>query len=59
MLDAFIIRRIKNKEAGEDDAERPPLRIEIPLPPARPDLEPQHSNADDRERGIVEIDFSI
>ena len=59
MLDAFIIRRIRNKDDGVENADRIPLRIEIPLPHPAPDTEPRKSNADEQERGIVEIDFSI
>lgn len=57
MLDAYIIRRIRNKEETAVDGERIPLRIEVPIQPPEP--EQRQSPPDERQRGIVEIDFSI
>lgn len=57
MLDAYIIRRIRNKDDAAVDRDRIPLRIEVPLP--SPEPEHRQSPPDEGQRGIVEVDFNI
>lgn len=57
MLDAFIIDRIRKRQQQEQ-GDRVPLRIEVPMPP--PPMDPprsKESELDDDNGGLV--DFSI
>lgn len=59
MLDAYIIRRIRNKDETAVDGDRIPLRIEVPLPPVHPEPDRARAPHDEGERGIIDVDFSI
>ncbi len=63
MLDAFIIERIRRQR--EQQTERTPLRIEVPLPPPH-DGPPRRSSDDQRdtpnilnEENPYNVDFSV
>ena len=60
MFDAFIINRIRRERQREQDR-RIPLHIEAPRPvEPRPDHRRREAEPEsDRNRGIVEIDYSI
>ena len=61
MLDAFIIDKIR-RERESRDTHRVPMQIEVPRPQGRaPDQQEQQDprEDDERERGVVIIDFSI
>ena len=58
MLDAFIIEKIR-KERDQRDS-RVPLRIHVPRPQDDPEWRhEQRQKHDDREGGVVIIDYSI
>lgn len=61
MLDAYIIERIRQERERRHPGLQP-LRIEVPKP--REEDDPRwsgrdHKDANDTERGIVNIDFNI
>ena len=63
MLDAYIIKRIRQERERQDSGLQP-LRIEVPRHPSEMDprwspTEPEASRDDKPERGIAIIDYSI
>jgi len=58
MLDAYIIKRIREQREERRDGGYVPLRIEVPKePPPRPDQE--RDQEDEPDRGSVIIDFGF
>jgi len=58
MLDAFIIEKIRKEREHRDSAV--PLRIHVPRPQDDPKWRhEQRQKHDDREGGVVIIDYSI
>ena len=57
MLDAYVIEEIKRRERGQHREERPAIELPVP-PPGAP--EPRHGDdpGEDRDRGVVIIDYS-
>jgi hypothetical protein len=57
MLDAFIIEEIKRRERERSRDDRPV--VELPLPqPAEPAQHDDEAPRDDRDRGVVIIDYT-
>jgi hypothetical protein len=58
MLDAYVIEEIKRRERDKGADDRPV--IELPLPPPAPARPPPSNDdeRDDRDRGVVIIDYS-
>jgi hypothetical protein len=57
VLDAFIIERIKREQAERQKDRRTPLRIPAPRYPERSDRDPRRDPPEERDRGVVIIDF--
>jgi hypothetical protein len=57
MLDAYVIEEIKRRDRDQRQDERPAIELPVP-PPAVP--EPRHGDdpGEDRDRGVVIIDYS-
>lgn len=59
MLDAFIIDKIRSERESRD-THRVPMQIEVPRPQGRgPDQPERREDEEERERGVVIIDFTI
>ena len=56
MLDAYVIEEIKRREREKGRDERP--AVELPVPPPAPGRSPDREDGDDRDRGVVIIDYS-
>jgi hypothetical protein len=56
MLDAYVIEEIKRREREKGHDERPV--VELPIPPPAPGRPPDREDGDDRDRGVVIIDYS-
>ncbi len=60
MLDAFIIEEIKRREGEHGRDDRPAVELPLPQPvppaPARDDDEPP--NPDERDGGVIIIDYA-
>lgn len=66
MLDAFIIERIRREREQREQHDQGRLRLplERPLPPDetlehRPDPAPAERGRDERDAGVVIVDFTI
>ena len=57
MLDAFIIEEIKRREREKGADDRPVVELPLPQPP-QPAQHDDESPRDDRDRGVVIIDYS-
>ncbi len=58
MLDAFIIEEIKRRDRERTRDDRPVVELPIPQPPPMPAQHDDESPRDDRDRGVVIIDYS-
>jgi len=56
MLDAYVIEEIKRRERERGRDERPAIELPVP-PPAPPDAPRGPGEKDDRDRGVVIIDY--
>ncbi len=58
MLDAFIIEEIKRRDQGRTRDDRPVVELPVPqpIPPARED--DGTPNPDDRDGGVIIIDYA-
>jgi hypothetical protein len=57
MLDAYIIRKIKQEKEAETS--RAPLHIEVPVEQQPPEEEADSVEEDPRDRGVVIVDYSV
>jgi hypothetical protein len=57
VLDAFIIERIKREQAEREKTRRAPLHIPVPRYPDEPRSDRSRPEREDRDRGVVIIDF--
>jgi hypothetical protein len=57
MLDAYVIEEIKRRDRERSRDDRPVVELPVPSAPARPPDRPDE-NRDDRDRGVVIIDYS-
>ncbi len=56
MLDAYVIEEIKRREREKGRDDRP--AVELPVPPPPPGRPTDREGDDDRDRGVVIIDYS-
>ncbi len=57
MLDAYIIRKIKQEKEAETS--RAPLHIEVPVEQQPPEEEADSVEEDPRDRGVVIVDYTV
>ncbi len=56
MLDAYVIDEIKRRDRDKSLDERPV--IELPLPSPSPGRAPDHHEDEEKDHGVVIIDYS-
>ncbi len=58
MLDAYVIEEIKRRERERSADDRPVIELPIPAAPPRAPDRAENDPGEDRDRGVVIIDYS-
>ncbi len=58
MLDAYVIEEIKRRERDQRREERPAIELPVPQPTSPGPRDHGEDSGEDRDRGVVIIDYS-
>ncbi len=58
MLDAYVIEEIKRRERDQRREERPAIELPVPPPTTPGSRDHGDDSGEDRDRGVVIIDYS-
>lgn len=58
MLDAYVIEEIKRRDRGQALDDRPVVELPMPSPPAPGPRDHGDDSGEERDRGVVIIDYS-